>query len=299
MLKEVIRRRQEETETAHRFMPAFRVVGDKIISFHDLESLDGSLSAVVESDAIDVFGIRDFLGGDDNRRIVISLFNMAIARALHARELIVDDTKPNRFFFPPKDGQCHVIWWTPLKRRAPRTVAKPLMREGQITSWLHQAAYIKTVFLASKLSIQIRPTRLLTEDGKQVKGRPAMGRVVVKWTGRERNLQIPSHVRFWTSILRRGPGPISIRVGDQRMEIAAIPAFVQQAYGIQDDQMNLMELLDQEAPLIAEAEDSAIEVETETEDDGELKDEDLLEEEPDEDIDEDDETEDISGGVVG
>jgi len=145
MLKEVIRRQQEETGAAHRFMPAFRVVGDKIISFHDLESPDGPLAAVVESDAVDLFGIREFLGDDDNRTIVISLFNMAIARALHARELIVDDTKRNRFFFPPKDGQSHVIWWTPLKRRAPRTVAKPLMRDGQITSWLHQAAYIKTV----------------------------------------------------------------------------------------------------------------------------------------------------------
>src|SRR2546427_8477878 len=34
-------------------------------------------------------------------------------------------------------------------------------------------------------------------------------------------------VRFWTSVLRQGPGPISIRVGEQWMEVSTSPAFVQ------------------------------------------------------------------------
>ena len=56
-------------------------------------------------------------------------------------------------------------------------------------------------------------------------------------------------------MLRTGGGPISIKAGDQRIEIATIPAFAQQAYGIAGDQKDLLGLLDQEAPLIAQEED--------------------------------------------
>ena len=73
-------------------------------------------------------------------------------------------------------------------------------------------------------------------------------------------------VRFWTSVLRQGPGPISIRVGEQWMEVSTSPAFVQQAYGIEGDQKDLLRLLDQEAPLIAELEDQTDELEDIVED---------------------------------
>ena len=45
------------------------------------------------------------------------------------------------------------------------------------------------------------------------------------------------------------------------MEVSTSPAFVQQAYGIEGDQKDLMGLLDQEAPLIAELEDRTDELE--------------------------------------
>ena len=41
------------------------------------------------------------------------------------------------------------------------------------------------------------------------------------------------------------------------MEAATVPAFIQQSYGIRDDQRDLMGLLDQEAPLIAQWEEKA------------------------------------------
>src|SRR5262249_8352936 len=61
---------------------------------------------------------------------------------------------------------------------------------------------------------------------------------------------------FWTSILRSGKhGPISVWAGDQTIEIATVPALIQQSYGIADDQKELMRFLDEEAPLIAAKED--------------------------------------------
>jgi hypothetical protein len=120
---------------------------------------------------------------------------------------------------------------------------------------MHQACYLQAIYLASQFYIQIVPTRLLTEDGHKVRGGGNVGRIVNRWLALERNLHILYHVRFWTSMLRRGPGPISIRIGDQWMEAATVPAFIQQSYGIRNDQRDLMGLLDEEAPLIAQMEE--------------------------------------------
>jgi hypothetical protein len=68
-------------------------------------------------------------------------------------------------------------------------------------------------------------------------------------------------VRFWTSVLGGGRGgPISVRAGDQTLEIATVPALIQQSYGISDDQRDLMRLLDEEAPLITAEEEELVDI---------------------------------------
>ena len=47
--------------------------------------------------------------------------------------------------------------------------------------------------------------------------------------------------------------------GDQSIEIATLPAVIQQAYGIAADQKDLLRKLDEEAPIIAEEEDELAE----------------------------------------
>jgi hypothetical protein len=70
---------------------------------------------------------------------------------------------------------------------------------------------------------------------------------------------VPYHVSFWTFVLREGPGQISIRAGDQWIEVSRSPAFIQEAYGIAQDYKNLMESLDEEAPRIARMEEEEAE----------------------------------------
>jgi hypothetical protein len=268
-IKDLVLARQREEGVERPFVPAFRLIQDQLVTFHDLESPECPLSGAVDADELDPVRTEDYLRDDDQRTIVTSLLNMGIARHLHGRGLVVDQTRLNRFFFPPKDGQPRVIEWRPLKRKAPRTVAKPYLRDGEIKFWIHQAASIHAVFIANRYYVHLRPTWVLTQDGFRVKGGPEVGRVVVKWTGQERNIHVLYHVRFWATILRRQPGPIMIRVGDQWMEVAMVPAFVQQAYGVGDDHMDLMGLLDQEAQILGELEDEVIEVREPDEDDEE------------------------------
>jgi hypothetical protein len=255
---------QEEANIKNPLIPAFRILEDKIITFHDLESPEGLLASVIEED-VEVFPTTELLRDEDDRRIVVSLLNMAINRYAHRIGLAIDETKDRRYFFPPRNDGPNVITWTPLKTKASRTVAKPCTKDGQVRFWRHMGAYLKMLFLANKFYLQITPTWVFTENGYRVKGGPKIGRLVIRWTGPERNLHLLYHVRFWTSILRGGPGPISIKVGDQQMEISPIPAFVEQLYGIACDQKDLLRLLDQEAPLIANNEDELADLAVEEE----------------------------------
>lgn len=263
-IKEKIRQVQEENNVKTPLVPAFRIVGDRIITFHDLESPEGLLASVVEDD-VEPLPTVNLVIDEDDRKIVVSLLNMAISRHAHRIGLVADETKNWRYFFPPKENSPNIITWVPLKVRASRTVAKPCAKDGQVQFWRHQGAYLKVLFLGNRFYLHITPTWVFTEDGYRVKGGPKIGRLVIKWTGPERNLHLLYHIRFWTSILRRGAGPISIKAGDQRMEVSPIPAFVEQVYGIAYDQKNLLGLLDQEAPLIAGTEDELADLAAEEE----------------------------------
>jgi len=253
--------RQVQHGAGHSFMPAFRLVGDRIITFHDLESEESPCSAIIEPEAdMEVYETARLLQDEDSRHVVISLLNMALGRHLNRVGLVIDSVKRDRYFFPPKNGGEAVISWRPRRaRRASRTVAKPMIANGHIQFWRHLGAYMAVVYLASRLYILIKPTWVLTTDGVQVMTGPDVGKRVIKWTGAERNLQLLFHVRFWTTILRLEPGPLAIRVGDQRMEIASVPAMIQLPYGIADDQRDLMAQLAEEAELLAEEEDALVE----------------------------------------
>lgn len=262
-LKQIIRgiQEQERTQPETRFMPAFRLYEDRIITFHDLEDPEGPLSAIIDENEIEVLDVPTFVRHEDLRKILISLLNMAVARHLKRAGLVIDEDKQGRFFFPDRDGQPQTIVWTPRKKKATRLVAKPMTQDGKVLFWRNLGAYVGIIFLANHFYIQISPTWVITSDGHTLATNPAMTRHVIKWTGPERNMQVLFHVRFWTSVLRRGKaGPISIRTGDQTVEVSTAPAFVHQSFGIASDQKELMRLLDEEAPLIAAEEDQRADV---------------------------------------
>jgi len=257
--RELIAAVKSAQEGAERpFTPAFRIVEDNVITFHDLQDAESPLSPIVNVNDVVEIPLEDFIVDEDDRLIVTSLLNMALHRHANRTGLTGDDSKRDRFFFPPLDGSARVIQWKPWKKLASRTVAKPCLKDGKLLFWRHHAAYLKMLFLANHYYFQVIPTWVITEDGLKVRGGPDIGRWLIKWTGAERNLNILYHIRFWTTILKRNPGPLSIKAGDQWIEVSTVPAWVQQSYGIVDDQRNLLEALDNEASVIAEEEDAVV-----------------------------------------
>jgi hypothetical protein len=88
----------------------------------------------------------DFLGDEEDRKVLVSLLNMAVARHANRSGLVSDSTKNGRFFFPPADGGENVIRWKAFKRTAPRTVAKPCAKDEHILFWRHQGAYLSMLY---------------------------------------------------------------------------------------------------------------------------------------------------------
>jgi transcriptional regulator with XRE-family HTH domain len=259
-LKEIIRTAQEEAGTT-RFTPAFRVFEDRVVTFHDLEDPDGPFAPIVDENDIEILDVASFARDEDLRNVLMSLLNMSLARHLARSGLTIDDEKQHRFFFPSKEGAANVITWTPRKKKAVRTVAKPVTKDGKVLFWRHLGAYLRLIFLVNRFYVKITPTWVITEDGVKPSGGPDVSKRVVKWTNPERNLQVLFHVRFWTSVLRnRKAGPISIWTGDQTTEVATVPALIQQSYGIAGDQKDLLRLLDEEAPLIAAEEEEQVDI---------------------------------------
>ena len=271
-LRDRIRNSQRSVGDGKTRMPAFRVLGSRIISFHDLEGDDSVLAAIVDQTKVQTFPVREVIRDEDDRKVVISLLNMSLSRHLMGCGLLVDNNKGNRFYFPPDNGKTREIIWKPYKKQTKRTVTKLYTQGDRIRIWLHQAAYIKVVFWASNFYLQITPTWLLTEDGMTIKGGPEVGRIVNRWVGRERNLSVLYHVQFWTTLLRRIPGPlIVIPVGEQTMDVATVQAYVSQSYGIAGDRKNVLEALDELAPQIATKEEM-VEIETYGDEDSETED---------------------------
>jgi transcriptional regulator with XRE-family HTH domain len=262
-IKQIIRATQESEriETEKRFMPAFRIYEDRIFTFHDLEDPEGALASVIDENTVEVLDLPSFIRDEDLRKLVVSLFNMAIARHLGRSGLVIDEEKMGRFFFPDRDGQARTITWTPRKKKASRTVAKPVVKDDRVMFWRNLGAYVQVIFLANKFYIQVLPTWVITNDGHAAATGPNIGRKAIRWTGPERNMQVLFHIRFWTSILRGGKaGPIAIRAGDQFLEVATAPAQIQLPFGIETDQRDLMRLLDEEAPVIAADEEERAEI---------------------------------------
>lgn len=260
-IKAIIRETQTLAGVDTPRTPAFRVIDGRIITFHDLDSSETLFTNIIQESRICRDSLTDYITEEDNRNIVVSLLTMALDRHAYAAGLVRDPDrrKKSRYYFPPRDGGENIINWKPWKKQTTRTVAKPCFKDGNLQFWRHQAAYMAFQFVANRFYIKIEPTWVITKDGEEIERGPTVGRLIVRWTGPERNLSLLYHIRFWSSVLKRRPGPILIRAGDQYVEVSSTPAFVEQQVGIAHDYKNLLAELDRRSTIISRNEEERVE----------------------------------------
>jgi len=136
----------------------------------------------VDEGDIEALDIPTFVREEELRKVLLSLINMSLARHMVHTGLCADDSKLGRYFFPSKDGGENVITWTPRKKRASRTVAKPVVKDGKTLFWRHLGAYLQVIFLVGRFYLKISPTWVITDDGRTPSGGPDIGKRVSKWT---------------------------------------------------------------------------------------------------------------------
>lgn len=262
-VKQAIRYHQEALGKTP-FTPAFRMVEDRIVSFHDLTSADGVFSPVIDETHATSDPIADWLQDSDDRLIVTSLLNMALSRHAYRHALQEDPERPHRFYFTPREGGSRSITWKPFRTTRSREVAGPRHDDaGNVVFWRHAAAHLRMLFLAAHYYLHVDPTWVFTEDGEKILRGAELGSLASRWSGAERNLHILYHIRFWAHALRSGPGPIQVRAGDQTLSLSSAPAFIHQQFGIAGDVRNLDHGLDTWADRIERLEETIAELEAE------------------------------------
>ncbi|GEM_PF-1171531 len=250
VLKAEIRRAQTEQSDTTPFMPAFARHGDNLFSFHDLEAEESSLAPVVETFRARRLATASMAEVPELHRLLVSLLNMSIQRHCFRVGLVAgDEDAKRRFFFPALEPEKDRMFaWRSAAR--PRTVAKFYFDAArQVKFCRHLAARLPVIYLGRKYYLRISPTWIFTKDGSKsslLRG-PKLGVLAMRWTGRERNLQILYHTMFWAFVLSERRSIIRIRAGDQVMLVDTRPAFIRLPVGIADDRANLDSLVYQVA----------------------------------------------------
>jgi transcriptional regulator with XRE-family HTH domain len=234
------------------YTPVFALHSGNVVSFHDLSVEEGPFSTVISSRDTRRVPITSYLTTPDTQKLFVSLLNMHIGRHCYGPRVgLVTAPGDNRrrYFFPvDEDGKDKQFKWRRAAR--PRTVTKHYHdRDGKIVFCRHLAAELPVVRLGQRLFLKIMPTWLFTTDGRAntlMKGK-RVGVLAMRWLGRERNVQILYHTRFWAYVLSQGRSVINIRAGDQPFLIDTQPAFVRLNFGLQHDHLNLESIVQQVA----------------------------------------------------
>ncbi len=234
------------------YSPVFALNSGNVISFHDLSAEEGPFSMAVRSRETRRVPVASYLATPDTQRLFVNLLNMHIGRHCYSSRVglvTAPDDHRRRYFFPvDEEGRDKQFRWRRSAR--PRTVAKQYRdREGQIIFCRHLAAELPIARLGNRLFLKIIPTWLFTTDGRAnslMKGK-RVGVLAMRWLGRERNVQILYHTRFWAYVLSQGRSVINVHAGDQSLLIDTQPAFVRLRFGINDDHLNLEHMVQQVA----------------------------------------------------
>jgi len=277
-LKERIYATAKERKIKLHRLPPFRMSGETLYSFNNLGKRQSLFSGVLRQGSIGNRSAASFLHNSDDKLILVSLLNLTVNRYCLSLGLqcSYEPGRGWRYFFPPATGNTErKIRWTPSRRAAVRTVTKPLSQTDSKAGWLHAGAYLDVSELGGQFFLKVRPTWLLTVDGHNPKSGPNVGRIINRWTNRERNLAILYHLRFWSTILAKGQkNEISMKAGRDDVVLSVLPAQIALPVGINHDMIDSDRLLDVEATLMAEIESelviSAMEFAAEEEDETEV-----------------------------
>src|SRR6185503_16249844 len=109
--------------------------------------------------------------------------------------------------------------------------------------WVHSAADIRFYRIWDRFFLRIVPCFLFTHDGKTPLDGKKMGRMCIRWGGRQRNSNILRDLVFWSNLLMRGHPQIYIAAGAETVEVRPLPATARSSRGIRGDHIRFSKLM--------------------------------------------------------
>ena len=198
------------------------------------------LRKVIDTATILGTSSRDWIVDEEKIHWWITLLNKALKK--HLSKLAIKREDGGRFFFRPNIDGSDRVWQNgddPERTVAAKKI-NPL--DGSVF-WVHHAARIRFKRIGDRFFLMIEPTYLFTSDGNQPLAGQEMGKMVIMWSGRQRNDSILRNFLFWAKTIARSERLIEIQSGGEPIVISAVPALSVAPQGIASDHIRIGSLM--------------------------------------------------------
>lgn len=223
-----------------RFPPAFRRVGDELVSFSS-PATDAIFATIADVRGFHYEPVSSWTTDPDGQRVVTSLFNAAVRDRAAELHLARHRRHQQRFYFErPLDGSDRKIQWR--GKGKPLTVTRALVsKTGQVRCWIHRAVEANVEFYEDKPFLQLHPTVVVTAEGtsSRVLGGPIVATFARAYVTRERNGHLHRHLLYWTSVFSDGTEAVQVPLGESTLVFDTRPAEARLPVGIAHDQVKI------------------------------------------------------------
>jgi len=194
-----------------------------------------------------------WLDDSDKRRNLIALLNDCVKQ--HARDRRIGKDEKGRFYFWPdidKVGTSETpaeprtrYYRLPGDKKLRAVAAKKNNPVDNSTFWVHYAARIKIELHTPKFFLRIEPTYIFTRDGREPLDGKSIGRLSIRWSGKQQNPDVLRAVLFWSHVLSDGHPQIRIAVGSGYLTGLIVPALSRTSFGIAGDYIRIGALVEE------------------------------------------------------
>lgn len=223
----------------------FILKGKRLWTFADLTEPTERLREVVQINSIETQTRSSWLFDQEKSNWLMELLNKALTS--HLSKLALKKDRKGRFFFRPARNETRGLIdrvWKNGNDRPRQVAAQKRNEKTKATFWVHHAARIKFRRFGHKLLLSLEPTYLFTSDGETPLEGDLMGRLVVMWSGRQRNPDILRNLVFWSKAIARSGKEFHISTGGEPIIVAGLPATALLNVGIEADHVRIGALLD-------------------------------------------------------
>jgi hypothetical protein len=172
----------------------------------------------------------------------------------HARDRLLEAGRGRRYYFRPAQTTFRRVRYRSLQNRVRRWVVSQDRNSGY---WVHTAADLQFITLGDQFYLQIDPSYVITQDGREWVDGSVAGPLTTSITSGERNRKYLYHINFWKAWLAdevdQKRGSIDLRCGDAAVRVSTqfvsgVAPFSVPPFAVVEEDLEEEEETDEEVP---------------------------------------------------